>query len=148
MKRPTDPYARLATAILIQAVRDARAARVTTNPESTMPTAADVNSARDFLASPAALALAAHLGLHPGYVRRLVAQLDRPSDATAAWLTVTEAARRFGFHPERVRWLIRAGRVEAVRGDGGRRWRVNPASLGAYQTSLRDNPLRRSRKVR
>ena len=74
MRRATSPYARLAAAILIQARRDATATRVTNNPDSTMPTAADVASARDFLTSPAALALAAHLGLHPGYVRRLVAR--------------------------------------------------------------------------
>jgi excisionase family DNA binding protein len=143
MRRLTAPYVRLAAAVLIQAMRDATAARVTTNPDSTMPTPADVASARDFLASPAALTLAAHLGLHPGYVRRLVARLDSAPQTTAAWLTVSEAARRFGYHPERVRWLIRAGHLEAVRAGGGRHWRVNPASLQAYrmrQARLRLGP--------
>jgi excisionase family DNA binding protein len=126
------PYVRLAIAILVQAVRDAGARCVTTNPDSTMPTAADVADARTFLAAPAMLRLAADLGLHPGYVRRLATVPHFGRGPAAGWLTVREAARRFGYHPERVRWLIRAGRVEAVRVRGGG-WCVNPASVEAYR---------------
>lgn len=128
-----DPYVRLAAAILIQAARDAAARRVTKNRDSSMPTAADVTEAREFLISPAGLHLAAGLGLHPGYVQRLA---SRPTDAAgpiAGWLTVAEVARRFRYHPERVRWLIRAGRVEAVRSGRRQGWRVNPASVAAYR---------------
>lgn len=127
------PYVRLAVAVLVQAVRDAGARHVTTNPDSAIPTAADVADARAFLAAPAALRLAADLGLHPGYVRRLAATPDVAGVPAAGWPGVAETARRFGYHPERVRWLIRAGRIEAVRARDGRGWRINPVSVEAYQ---------------
>jgi len=170
MTHTLPPYVRLAAAILTLAVRDASAARLAAHADSTMPTAADAADARAFMASHAALALAADLGLHPDYVRRLLAPSpvaegaqspvvagapspvvagaqspvvagaqSPPADAPPladAWPSVTETARRFGYHPERVRWLIRAGRIQAGRARDGWGWRVNPNSVTAYRESL------------
>ena len=180
MTHTLPPYVRLAAAILTLAVRDASAARLAAHADSTMPTAADAADARAFMASHAALALAADLGLHPDYVRRLLAPSpvaeggqspvvagapspvvagaqspvvagaqspvvagaqSPPADAPPladAWPSVTETARRFGYHPERVRWLIRAGRIQAGRARDGWGWRVNPDSVTAYRESLQD----------
>lgn len=65
-------YVRLALAILMQAIRDARAPRTTCRSGLIQPTPRDVRSAREFLASPAAMWLAARLGLSPEHVRRLI----------------------------------------------------------------------------
>jgi len=47
----------------------------------------------------------------------------------AKTVTTAEAAERLGTTPARVRALIRAGRLRAVK--LGRRWAVNPISLEA-----------------
>ena len=128
------PYVDLAVQVLRQAVNDAYASRTTHNPDSTMPTPADVADARAFLASPAALHLADCLDMHPGHVARIVA---RPPARAAPWPTVAQAARALGYHPEHVRNLIRRGRLAATRDTaGGHAWRVNPASLDSYRDSL------------
>lgn len=44
-------------------------------------------------------------------------------------ITVDEAARRLGMHPESVRRMCRAGRVPAAK--FGRVWRIDPARLSA-----------------
>ena len=46
------------------------------------------------------------------------------------WLSVEEAADRSGYHPEYLRRLIRAKRIEAVK--KGLMWWVDPDSLDAY----------------
>ena len=142
------PYVRLAAAILSQAVRDACAVCLAAHAVSSTPTAEDAADARAFLASRAALVLAADLGLQPDYVRRLLAKspvvtgaqspvvTGAQSPAADAWLSVMETAHRFGYHPERVRWLIRAGRIQAGRARDGWGWRVDPDSVTAYRDSL------------
>jgi excisionase family DNA binding protein len=46
------------------------------------------------------------------------------------WITTSEAAELSGYHPERIRELIRDGRVTARK--FGPIWQVNRASLLAY----------------
>ena len=96
------------------------------------PTPGDVADARAFLASPAALHLAACLDMHPGHVAHI---LGRPTLADAApWPTVAQAARTMGYHPEHVRNLIRRGLLAATRDTAdGHAWRINPASIEAYK---------------
>ncbi len=46
------------------------------------------------------------------------------------WITTTEAAGLSGYHPERVRELIRDGKIEARK--FGTIWQVSQSSLLAY----------------
>jgi|GEM_PF-4243130 len=134
---PDVGYVRLALAILVQAIQDACASGVTWQPGSYPPTVEDVQSAREFLASPAATWLAAQLGLSLEQIRRLVDILSAEA-AESAWLDIRTAARCLGCHPEHVRRLIRSGKVAAQRGPTGR-WRVHLGALMAYRGSNRRN---------
>jgi hypothetical protein len=66
-------YVRLAYAILVQAIIDAAAPFCTWRTDAVQPSAADVRSAQEFLASPAAHWLAARLGLSLKRIRRWMA---------------------------------------------------------------------------
>jgi excisionase family DNA binding protein len=137
MSRDPQPYVNLARAILQQAMSDAYATHTTPHTDRLTPTPTDVADARAFLEAPAALELVANLGLHPGYARRILqanppGDMPRPSSG-GGWLNVEEAAARFGYSRERVRWLIRAGRIRAAKGRDGWAWRINPESLAAYR---------------
>jgi excisionase family DNA binding protein len=46
------------------------------------------------------------------------------------WITTAQAAELSGYHPERIRELMREGRVEAQK--FGTLWQVSRASLLAY----------------
>jgi len=46
------------------------------------------------------------------------------------WLSVDEAAKKSGYHPNYIRRLIRAGEIEAIK--KGLMWWVDPDSLKAY----------------
>ena len=46
------------------------------------------------------------------------------------WITTTEAAELSGYHPERLRELIRDGKIEARK--FGTIWQVSQSSLLAY----------------
>jgi excisionase family DNA binding protein len=46
------------------------------------------------------------------------------------WITTTEAAELSGYHPERIRELIRDGRIEARK--FGTIWQVSQSSLLTY----------------
>jgi excisionase family DNA binding protein len=46
------------------------------------------------------------------------------------WITTTEAAELSGYHPERIRELIRGGKIEARK--FGTIWQVSQTSLVAY----------------
>lgn len=46
------------------------------------------------------------------------------------WITTTEAAGLSGYHPERVRELVRGGQIEARK--FGTIWQVSRSSLLAY----------------
>lgn len=48
-----------------------------------------------------------------------------PNPDPVQWLTVKEIPRRFSYHPEGVRQLIRQGNVEAVKDTGRTGWLVN-----------------------
>ena len=50
------------------------------------------------------------------------------------WLTVTDAAKLIGYHPDHLRVLIRAGKVEARK--FGPVWQVSRASLLAFQAEM------------
>jgi Helix-turn-helix domain len=140
------PYIRLAIAILQQALADASATHTVRESGRITPTPADVADARAFLASHAFVRLTSDMELHPGYVRRLVAGIRlSPSPpatrggettSTCAWLSVDQAAARFGYTRERVRQLIRLGRIRAAKASDTWSWRVDPVSVAAYQESL------------
>lgn len=69
------------------------------------------------------------------------------------WLSVTDAARLVGYHPEHVRELIRESKIEARR-FGARMWQVNRRSLLDYSRARppwyreRDKRRKRPRNVR
>lgn len=136
---PDAGYARLALAILVQAIQDACTPCITWQPGTYQPTVQDVQSAREFLVSPVATWLAARLGLSFERMRRLV---DILSAGESAWLDVRTAARCLRCHPEHVRRLIRSGKVAAQRGAGGR-WQVRLSALMAYRSSNRENASKR-----
>jgi len=97
-------------AVLAQAAADAAAG----DPE-----------AREFLLSPQVELMLSRLDLPPDYCHRLV---DAPARLGAGpeeeWLTVAEAARRCGCHPETIRKRIRNGTLQARGGGRGREWWV------------------------
>lgn len=134
MTDPT-PYVHLAMAILSQAASDAHAT-ATNSPCSVIPTAADVADAHAFLAHPVAEDLAELLALSRDIPRRhLLQQADNTTGDD--WLTVAEAAHRFGYHPESLRNLIRQQAIHAKRTPGGGKgsrapWLINAAALAAY----------------
>ncbi len=133
------PYINLAVAVLQLAVSDTYAPRTCRHPGSRTPTAADVLDAREFLLSDGAAEMAELLGLDRGIFRRVLAE-HPPAEVSPqrdGWLSVEETAARFGYHPERVRQLIRTGRIQAVRRSDGWTWRVDPRSVEAYRDSLR-----------
>ncbi len=113
-QRQAEGFATLAVAVLAQAVADSD------NGDA---------EAQDFLQSPQAGWLLAALGLSPAYCRRLARSLPAADGNDDEWLTVAEAAARCGRHPERLRQLIRAGRLEARGGGRGQRWLVRAAGL-------------------
>jgi excisionase family DNA binding protein len=134
----TQPYVNLAVAVLHLAVSDAYSPRTARCPGLRAPTAADVLEAREFLLSDGAAELAELLGLDRGICRRVLAE-HPPAEVSLeedGWLSVEETAARFGYHPERVRQLIRAGRIQAVKRSDGWSWRVDPRSVDAYRDSL------------
>ena len=49
------------------------------------------------------------------------------------WITTTQAAELSGYHPERVRELVREGKLEAQK--FGTLWQISRASLFAYLKS-------------
>lgn len=57
------------------------------------------------------------------------------------WLTTTEAAELSGYHPERIRELIREGKVQAQK--KGNAWWVDQASLQAYMHTVQKTIDRR-----
>jgi hypothetical protein len=131
------PYVELALAVIVQTLADAHATSTTTVSNSILPTPADVADARATL--PILPDLAQMFGLDPDYVRRLLNQTHH--DATEPytereWMTPAEIAANFGYNRERVRQLIRAGKISARKGVNGWGWRVDPQSVEAYKQSL------------
>lgn len=60
------------------------------------------------------------------------------------WLTVNEAARLTGYHPETIRELIRQGRITARK--IAIVWLVNRESLLSYQAQAQSSGEKRGRK--
>lgn len=62
----------------------------------------------------------------------------------AEWISVSEAARQYGYHPEHIRELVREGRVK------GRKiitvWQVDRASLQGYIRKAEKLGKKRGRK--
>jgi excisionase family DNA binding protein len=61
------------------------------------------------------------------------------------WLTVTEAARLIGYHPDTVRKLVRAGEIESRK--FGPLWQVSRAALFAYVEQINKLGKKRGPKV-
>ena len=64
----------------------------------------------------------------------------------AEWISVTEAARLGGYHPEHLRELIRSGRVKARKIVTV--WQIDRASLQAYIRAAEKLGAKRGRKRR
>lgn len=60
------------------------------------------------------------------------------------WLTVNEAAKLSGYHPETLRELIREGKITARKFSIV--WQVNKESLLAYTANAQANGEKRGRK--
>jgi hypothetical protein len=60
------------------------------------------------------------------------------------WLTVNEAAKISGYHPERIRELIRDNKITAQKFSIV--WQVDQKSLLAYLTKIRELGEKRGRK--
>jgi len=58
------------------------------------------------------------------------------------WITTTEAAELSGYHPERIRELIRDGRIEARK--FGTIWQVSQSSLLTYLKAAEKTDDKRS----
>lgn len=129
-------YVYLAYAILVQAISDAVAPLCTWRTDAVPPSAADVRSAREFLASPAAHWLAAQLGLSLKRIRQQMDDLAHRAEP-GQWMDLREAARCLGCHPEYLRRLIHRGQVTARRGRSGR-WLVARRVVVAYQRAHPD----------
>jgi len=56
-------------------------------------------------------------------------------------LTTTEAAARLGVNPSRIQFLVRAGRIKAMR--VGRQWCIQEADLAAWQPLPPHRPRKR-----
>lgn len=126
-------YVRLAYAVLRQAISDAAASGWTWRTEAVSPSAADVRSAREFLASPAAHWLAAQLGLSLPRILDHLDALAREAPAPDTWLSLRQAAQRLNCTPEYLRRLIHRGQIVARRGRGGR-WLVPCRITGRHAT--------------
>jgi excisionase family DNA binding protein len=64
---------------------------------------------------------------------------DSDSDSDKEWLTVSQAAARLpGVSPGTVRNLVAAGRLEAIRLEGGHR-RIRADSVEAYRQKLMED---------
>ena len=55
-------------------------------------------------------------------------------DDISDYITVQEFARKFDYHPEHVRRLIRSGELDAVK---LRRWRISPEAVKEFIESRR-----------
>jgi excisionase family DNA binding protein len=62
------------------------------------------------------------------------------------WLSVTEAAKLAGYHPERLRELIREGKLKARKIVTV--WQIDQASLTAFLREQQDKGAKRGRKKR
>lgn len=60
------------------------------------------------------------------------------------WLTVTQAAQFSGYHPERIRELIREGKISAHK--FGSVWAVHKTSLIDYLQKAQESGEKRGRK--
>ncbi len=60
------------------------------------------------------------------------------------WLTVTEAAKLVGYHPERIRELARDNQIEARKFSIV--WQVSRRSLMAYRAKMRRRGAKRGPK--
>jgi hypothetical protein len=134
-----DNYAALLVAVLRQAVRDVRAGR---------------REALTFLVSPGCARLVELLGLEPAALQRELQRdaTPEPADACApqqsdpgddAWLSIPQASRLTGYHPEHLRRLARCAQVEARR--IGSHIQLRWASLRAHREETRQPVGRRRR---
>lgn len=62
------------------------------------------------------------------------------------WITTAEAVQISGYHPQRIRELLREGKVEGRK--FGTIWQVSPASLLAYLQKMEEVGERRGPKPR
>lgn len=60
------------------------------------------------------------------------------------WLTVQQAAKLSGYHPDHLRVLIRGGLIDARK--FGPVWAINRHSLDAYIKKMRERGEKRGRK--
>ena len=60
------------------------------------------------------------------------------------WITTEEACHLSGYHPERIRELLREGKIEGKK--FGPVWQVNRASLLSYSEKIRELGERRGPK--
>lgn len=60
------------------------------------------------------------------------------------WLTVTEAAQESGYHPERIRELIREGKINARK--FGSVWAIHKISLSEYKVKTQGSGRKRGPK--
>jgi excisionase family DNA binding protein len=126
----TIPYVRLAAAIIRQAAEDVRSG----DPD-----------ALDFLLSPGGAEMLDNLGLSPGYCRRVTERIfpratpriKGQSLPPEDWLSVRQVAQRYSYHPERVRQLIREGKIIGIKAHGRSGWRIKAASIEAYRAGRR-----------
>ena len=64
--------------------------------------------------------------------------------ALSDWLTVNEAADLSGYHPDYLRYLLRAGEIQAQK--WGNSWMVNIPSLLKYQEQVKTQGEKRGPK--
>ena len=122
-------YPGLAVAVLALAVSDASAGD---------------EAARDFLLSPEVELILAGLDLSAEYCRRLVDMVVQVgTEPSGEWLTVAQAAARYGCCPEAIRQSIREGRLQARGGGRGREWWVLAEGMAEWRHATQSSPQNR-----
>lgn len=70
--------------------------------------------------------------LHPRAARyTILAVITKDMGMSDEWLTTKQAAKLIGYHPEYVRQLVKAGKIEAKK--IGRDWLIEKSRLLAYR---------------
>lgn len=122
----TRNYRALAAAILLQAIKDVQ--RCQSGKKQA--------DALDFLASPAALWLCRRLDIHDEAFHGFLATLESGEagawSETGTWLSVEEAAKAGGYHPNALRRKLRENLVPGA-AKRGRTWLIPRMAIPAIQ---------------